>query len=32
MKIKVVKKAAPKSKPSNYCPFLIDDQPVAGSR
>ena len=25
MKIKVIKKGTPKGKPSNYCPWFIDD-------
>ncbi len=29
MKIKVLKKGTTKSKPSNYCPFLIDVPPEA---
>ena len=25
MKIKVIKKATPQSKPSNWCPYIVDD-------
>jgi hypothetical protein len=28
MKITVIKKASSTKKPSNYCPWLIDDSPV----
>jgi len=28
MKIKIVKKATSKAKPSNYCPWMIDDPAV----
>ena len=27
MKLTVIKKASPKKKPSNYCPWLIENTP-----
>jgi hypothetical protein len=32
MKIKVVKKGTFNAKPSNYCPFLVDDDGLNGSK